>query len=102
MLGQKKFLKAARVSSWNRWFEPDYHQHKKFMGQWLDIMKAPEPEVILWHNYNVSLKSRRLRSLLMQLMTIFLLILSMLAIFIAQYVSDQATKGFDTSVCGSA
>ena len=54
----------------------------RFMELWLDIRRAPEPEVIFWENYNLTLKSRRLRTVFVSFVSIILLLVCLASVFV--------------------
>ena len=54
----------------------------RFMELWLDIRRAPEPEVIFWEYYNLTLKSRRLRTAFVSFVSIILLLVCLASVFV--------------------
>ena len=52
-------------------------EKKRFQGTWLNIVRAVDPELINWQNWNLSKTSRRCR--------IFVYVLFQLAILVASY-----------------
>jgi len=62
----------------------------RFKGVWLEIKKAPEPEVILWENQHITSKNRFLRSVLATFVTSSLLIACIFVISIGQYYDNKA------------
>ncbi|TNV86581.1 hypothetical protein FGO68_gene17344 [Halteria grandinella] len=101
MNGAQKFRKALRLSKWIQLFNGSMHEDKKFQGAWLDIKKAPEPEVINWENYTVTKSSRIIRNLISILITCILLLLSLGAVATAQYFSNSAQEGYETDQCAN-
>jgi hypothetical protein len=62
----------------------------RFKGVWLEIKKAPEPEVILWENLHITSKNRFLRSVFATFVTSSLLIACIFVISIGQYYDNKA------------
>lgn len=96
MTGQRRFLKGARVGWFKRTFKKKEYEDKKFKGQWLDIRRAPEPEVVLWQNQHITNKTRYLRGLLVALICFIMLSLCLTLVSIAQYFQEQSEEKYDT------
>ena len=64
----------------------------RYNGYFVDIFKAPEPELILWQNYNVSKESRTYRRIGVAIVGLFLLGLCLTAVILDQYFTDQTDK----------
>jgi hypothetical protein len=67
----------------------------------VDALKAPEPELILWQNYNVSKESRTYRRIGVAIVGLFLLGLCLTAVILDQYFTDQTVQDYNTSDCGT-
>lgn len=53
MTAKEKFYKAAHVSWWQKFFQPNKYKNRKFKGRWLNVKEAPEPDVIIWQNQHI-------------------------------------------------
>lgn len=102
MHGKKKFLKDIKVSWWKRICQGKKYAGKKFKNTWLDVKKAPEPDVIIWQNQHISKTNRAIRTGIVALITIFLLGVSFGSIIVSKYYQDVASQKFDISNCGTA
>jgi hypothetical protein len=101
MNGAKKFQATQKVSSWKKMFHEKKLKDKKYLGHFLEVQRAPEPEVILWENYNVTKNGKRLRHLLVHIIMLFLLAFCMAGIIVSQYFADQSNSKYNTKDCGT-
>lgn len=76
MHGKHKLIKSARVDKLRRICGKEDHTYKKFMDQYLDIRKAPEPEVVNWENQHVTLFARFWKTLIV----LFIMLISLVAV----------------------
>jgi hypothetical protein len=76
MHGKHKFIKTARVDKVRRLCGKTDHKYKKFMNKYLDIRKAPQPEVVNWENQHVTIFSRFWKTLLV----LFIMLISLVAV----------------------
>jgi len=101
MHGKIKFYKTSRMDWFSKLFYGRQNVHKKFQEQWLDVRRAPEPEVILWENQHVTVWNR----LWKWAFTLFLMAISLIAVLATlagtQYYANKSTKDFDSELCGT-
>lgn len=101
MHGKIKFYKTAKIDWLSKLFYSKQNEFKKFQGQWLDVRRAPEPEVVLWENQHVTMCTRIWKGLF----TLFLMLISLICVLATlagtQYYANKQTKDFDSEVCGT-
>jgi hypothetical protein len=81
--------------------QPDEHAHKKFMDAFLKVIKAPEPEVVNWENYNYSKCNRFLRSLVVIFINIIMLCVCLGSIAAANHYEMESDSQYGTGHCGT-
>jgi len=101
MHGKINFYKTVKIDWFSKIFYGRQNENKKFSGQWLDVRRAPEPEVVIWENQHVTTFTRIWKWLL----TLFLMLISLIAVLATlagtQYYANKQTKDFDSEVCGT-
>jgi hypothetical protein len=69
------------------------------MGQFLEVKRAPEPEVVLWQNQHITKMSRIWRKLLVFFITFLILMVCLTIISVANYYQEEAGERFETDFC---
>jgi predicted negative regulator of RcsB-dependent stress response len=69
------------------------------MNQYLDIRKAPEPEVVNWENQHVTLFTRFWKTLIVLFIMLVSLVAVLATLAATQWYSNAATNDFNSDYC---
>jgi hypothetical protein len=69
------------------------------MDTWLNVMRASEPEVILWENQHVTSTNRLFRFILATFFTFLILMMCLAILSTGQYFEDKTEEEFKTKIC---
>lgn len=69
------------------------------MEQYLDIRKAPEPEVVNWENQHVTMFTRFWKSIFVLLIMLVSLAAVLATLAATQWYSNQASNDFNSDYC---